>query len=69
MLRDAQAFGDKLGKLDGFGDTGKHVIEVVQGKIAESKAPSKDPPLEDSTAGEIQDKKDSSSTSDEQTAE
>ncbi|KAI9777364.1 MAG: hypothetical protein M1816_004794 [Peltula sp. TS41687] len=38
MLRDAEAFSNRLAKLDGFGDTGNFVLGVVQGKLGDSQA-------------------------------
>jgi len=32
LLRDAQLFETKLNQIDGFGDTGKRIIDIVKNK-------------------------------------
>ena len=39
MLRDAELFAARLGKLDGAADVGEHVISVVRAKPVISEAP------------------------------
>ncbi|KAL9087237.1 MAG: hypothetical protein Q9165_006731 [Trypethelium subeluteriae] len=48
LLRDAELFETKLNKIDGFGDIGINIIDIVKSKPVESSEPSKpDPPAEE----------------------
>jgi vacuolar protein sorting-associated protein 54 len=50
MQRDAEHFQTKLSKIDGFGDLGQRLLELVQGKSTsspdEKPAPSTESPKE-----------------------
>lgn len=53
MLRDAEAFSNRLAKLDGFGDTGDFVLGVVQEKLGNDKAVAGNTGPEDSTSHSV----------------
>lgn len=36
LLRDAELFESRLSKIDGFGDIGAHVCELVKEKVVEA---------------------------------
>lgn len=44
LLKDAEVFDVKLSKIDGFGDIGKSVMEVIKArKVAEQQPPTAAP--------------------------
>ena len=51
MLADAEYFNSRISKLDGAGDLGQHVVNVVRAKaiVVDAKRSSTEKPLEDKT--------------------
>ncbi len=46
MIRDVEHFQSRLGKIDGFGDAGEHLMAIVKSKEVEKKAASPPPAAE-----------------------
>lgn len=44
MLRDIEFFKTKLQHIDGFGDTGNHLVEIIKAKQVKSASPPPPPP-------------------------
>lgn len=53
MLRDMEFFASRLGKINGFGDTGDFLANIVKSKEVKPKTPE---PVEETEGSQIKDK-------------